>query len=118
MRKPRKKRGGGGGRDGDAFCFAAFVGANVGATIFLTPSFTKLLQFFRVFPPHFCHRPCAFFSCRCWGGVRWVVVPCRCAVVRLTLTLRVEEEEEEERGSSFDVLVFVIAAWVFVCSSS
>jgi len=76
------------------------------------------LQFFRVFPPHFCHRPCAFFSCRCWGGVRWVVVPCRCAVVRLTLTLRVEEEEEEERGSSFDVLVFVIAAWVFVCSSS
>jgi len=50
--------------------------------------------------------------------VRWVVVPCRCAVVRLTLTLRVEEEEEEERGSSFDVLVFVIAAWVFVCSSS
>jgi hypothetical protein len=48
----------------------------------------------------------------------WVVVPCRCAVVRLTQTLRVVEEEEEEDHRLMFLLLSLLLGFLFVLPAS
>jgi hypothetical protein len=82
---------------------------------FSSPSFTQLLQFFVFFLPTSVTALVHSSAAAVWVSV---VVPCRCAVVRLTQTLRVEEEEEEEDHRLMFLFLSLLLGFLFVLPAS